>query len=89
MLAVAQVQPETRRENSMDLETGEIYDIESLEALTTIEDKLGRRLVPLSEPQAKELRRMSNRERKRLLAGGPCPCGSGKSFKKCCWKKYK
>lgn len=73
----------------MDLSSGEIYDVCSREELEAIEEKLGRRLVPLSEPQAKTLRKLSNRQRKRLLAGGPCPCGSGKSFKKCCWKKYK
>jgi len=72
----------------MDIETGQIYTISNEEALRKIEAELGHKLVPLTDIQAKELKPLSNRMRKRLLSGGPCICGSGKSFKKCCWKKY-
>ena len=72
----------------MDIETGEIYEISSDDELRRLADKLGHQLVPLTEEHAKELAPLSNRMRKRLLSGGFCICGSGKSFKKCCWRKY-
>ena len=72
----------------MDIETGEIYEISSDDELRRLADKLGHQLVPLTEEHAKELAPLSNRMRKRLLSGGFCICGSGKSFKKCCRKKY-
>ena len=71
----------------MDPRTGEIYDIPNRSAREMLEAHYGE-LVPLTEQQAGELRPLSKRERKRLLAGYPCVCGSGKNFKKCCWKKY-
>lgn len=71
----------------MDPRTGEIYDVPNETIFKKLEDKHGP-LVPLTEKQAKELKPLSNRERKRLLKGWACPCGSRKSFKKCCWKKY-
>ena len=72
----------------MDPRTGEIYQISDDHELEAIESKIGRKLVSLNERQAKKLAPLSKRRRKALLKGMACPCGSGKSFKKCCWKKY-
>ena len=76
------------KEKSMDPRTGEIYQIRDDLELKAIESRIGRKLVPLDEAQAKELAPLSKRRRKALLNGMACPCGSGKSFKKCCWKRY-
>lgn len=73
----------------MDTRTGKIYDVPDLEAKQKLERELNTTLVPLTEKQAVELRPLSNRERKRRLKNGVCVCGSMKSFKKCCWKKYR
>lgn len=73
----------------MDIQTGKIYDVTGPDHLSKLENALGRKLVSLSENQAKELIPLSKRRRKFLLSGKPCICGSGKSFKKCCWRKYK
>lgn len=72
----------------MDPRTGEIYAIRDKEHLKELETTLGK-LVPLTDERAKLLYPLSKRERKRLLRGMSCPCASGKSFKKCCAKKYK
>ena len=72
----------------MDPNTGQIYELQNEEEKKNLEKKLGHRVIPLTDKQAKELKPLSNRRRKALLSGGPCICGSGKSFKKCCWRKY-
>ena len=71
----------------MDPRTGEIYEIENSEQLEKLEKTLGTQLVLLKEEQAKVMMPLSNRARKKLLAGMSCPCASGKSFKKCCGRK--
>ena len=73
----------------MDVRTGNIYDLSGNAEREEVESKLGRKLAPLTEKQAAELRPLSKRRRKALLAGMACPCASGKSFKKCCWRKYR
>ncbi|MFB5622942.1 MAG: SEC-C metal-binding domain-containing protein, partial [Nitrosarchaeum sp.] len=65
-----------------------IYRFKDLKAVEEYEQQTGHKLVPLTEKQAKELKPLSKRLRKKLLNGMPCPCASGKSFKKCCYKKY-
>ena len=72
----------------MDPQTGKIYRDLSPRKLRKLEKDLGRQLVPLTDAQANELQPLSNRMRKRLLGGYPCLCASGKSFKKCCQKRY-
>lgn len=72
----------------MNPETGEIHRFADLEELKKYEDQTGYKLVPLTEEQAKELKPLSKRLRKKLLNGMSCPCASGKLFKKCCHKKY-
>ena len=43
--------------------------------------------VVLSNDQAAKLRKQSIRNRKNWMRNRPCPCKSGKKFKKCCWSK--
>lgn len=69
----------------MDPRTGRMYELTGQEDL----GEAAARLVRLTDEQAKVLRPLSRRQRKRMLKGWTCFCGSGKSFKKCCWKKYK
>ena len=73
----------------MDAKTGTIF--ENLDEIRKkfIQKKIGRKLIPLTDKQVKELKPLSKRRRKFLLKGKACICGSKKSFKKCCWKKYK
>lgn len=72
----------------MDPKTGDIHYFENEEEKEELEKQLGRSLISLTEKQAKELQPLSKRKRKALLNGMSCPCASGKSFKKCCGKKY-
>lgn len=73
----------------MDPRTGEVYRFVSETERHLFEQNTGKKLVPLTEQQANKMKPLSKRYRKKLLAGMACPCASGKSFKKCCWKKYK
>jgi len=43
--------------------------------------------IPLDEEQAKTLSAIPARKRKNWMRNRPCPCGSGKKFKQCCWSK--
>lgn len=72
----------------MDVNTGTIYQVNGESELKKIETTLGTKLVPLTKKQAEELIPLSKRRRKFLMKKGSCVCGSGKSFKKCCLKKY-
>ncbi len=66
----------------MDTETGRIYSEE--EALRLVEKdrkKWERRLAPMPVPPTEtQMRRVPPR----VGRNEPCPCGSGKKFKKCC-----
>jgi len=73
----------------MDINTGKIYEVENEDHLKKLEVDLNTKLVPLTEKQAKNLKPLSNRKRKFLMKKGDCICGSLKSFKKCCYRKYK
>ena len=73
----------------MDPRTGDIYSVANADQLKALESRLRTKLVPLTEKQAQTMAPLSNRMRKKLLAGMSCPCASGKSFKKCCGKKYR
>jgi preprotein translocase subunit SecA len=53
--------------------------------LSEIEKAVGRGIVSISvEPQRVEVRNT----KKKVGRNEPCPCGSGKKYKKCCWPKY-
>jgi uncharacterized protein YecA (UPF0149 family) len=52
------------------------------------EDMLPTRLIPLTPGQYKTLEPMTPGRRKNNMRNSPCPCKSGKKFKKCCWSNY-
>ena len=69
----------------MDMETGEIlYGDEAKEAIANPR----RKMMELTEEEAEMMKPKSKRERKNWMRNKPCPCGSGKKFKKCCWSKH-
>jgi uncharacterized protein YecA (UPF0149 family) len=43
--------------------------------------------IELSRKQARELSMQSLRKRKNWMKNQPCPRGSGKKTKRCCWSK--
>ena len=43
--------------------------------------------IPISNDQAKKLKRVSYKGRKNWMRNKKCKCGSGKKLKKCCWSK--
>ena len=64
----------------MDVRTGKIHSAESMAALMALAGSLPSGLVPMElPPTARQLRRM------RVGKYDPCPCGSGKKFKFCCY----
>lgn len=46
-------------------------------------------LIPIEEKYRDELECMSKSARKNWMRNKPCPCESGKKFKRCCWNKFK
>jgi uncharacterized protein YecA (UPF0149 family) len=71
----------------MDCRTGQIHQMPS-ELAGKIMREEGRKLVPLSDEQVEKLTPMGANRRKNWMRNNPCPCDSGKKFKKCCWGKY-
>lgn len=70
----------------MDVRTGEIIQKET-------EETMQRWLENLSEAERRHIRRMKvpptqkqmSRKPPKVGRNEPCPCGSGKKFKKCCY----
>lgn len=73
----------------MDVNTGEIHYFEDNKSKQKFENKIDYKLLSITDNQAKKLTPLSKRKRKFLMNNKPCPCLSGKSFKKCCARKYK
>lgn len=71
----------------MNPKTDKICDVSSKIVFEKLESQYGKS-VPLTKKQVNKLKPLSKRKRKALLSGMSCPCASGKSFKKCCLKKY-
>jgi len=68
----------------MDCRTGIIYSDEEIEATKKLfrNHTFKQMEMPPTEAQMK-------RRPPRVGRNDPCPCGSGKKFKKCCWDKGK
>jgi uncharacterized protein YchJ len=71
----------------MNIDTGQLHHIDSQHELEE-RRRLGERLVEVSDHDARTLAPMSNGRRKNWMRNQPCPCKSGKKFKKCCWSKH-
>jgi len=59
----------------MDTRTGEIYTRQEVEELLKDNPEYAKFFVPLKSA-------------KRPPRNGPCPCGSGKKYKHCCWNRH-
>ena len=44
--------------------------------------------LPIEEAQLPKLKHQSRARRKNWMRNKPCPCKSGKKFKKCCWGMF-
>lgn len=76
----------------MNIDTGQIHHFDSEDDLTAFRevllDEKRQRLVELSDHDVRTATPMSNGRRKNWMRNKPCPCKSGKKFKKCCWGKH-
>lgn len=72
----------------MNPHTGQIHNFVTYEDLKAKEAEVNQRLVPMTEQQAKKAEPMTASGRKGYMRNQPCPCGSEKKFKKCCWDDY-
>ena len=52
------------------------------------QSNLDRKMVALTDMEADELKEQSPTKRKGYMRNQPCPCGSAKKFKRCCWRKF-
>ncbi len=78
----------------MHIPTGEIVKLKKsfygndekkwLERAADIRQKF----VALSDNEVKTMKPLEPRIRKNIMRNKPCPCGSNKKFKKCCWSKF-
>lgn len=71
----------------MNPHTGEIHH-GTPGVIRALERDAGTPFHPLNEREHAELRGQPLAERKNWMRNKPCPCKSGKKFKKCCWSKY-
>ena len=53
--------------------------------LVSLKDKL----IALTDEEATHLQTLDKGKRKGWMRNQPCPCGSNKKFKRCCWSKFK
>lgn len=67
---------------------GNIHWNLSEEPFRELQAKQETKLIPLTEKQATMLEKHPPRFRKNHMRNKPCPCGSGRKFKKCCWSAY-
>jgi len=72
----------------MDCRTGEIVGPMTEDDIRIIEGVRGRPLARMTHDQALEALPLSGFKRKNYMRNQPCPCKSGRKFKRCCWNKY-
>jgi uncharacterized protein YecA (UPF0149 family) len=89
----------------MEPMTGTIFYLSSDEAKELVEEhrinsngvsdqsdrlmSLEKKMVSLTDSEAEKLEPLDKRARKGWMRNQPCPCGSDKKFKHCCWNKFK
>lgn len=66
----------------MNVDTGEIVFLKDGEAVP-------KGFVEVDRDEYPKLVRMGKDRRKNYMRNKPCPCGSGRKFKLCCWSSYK
>ena len=68
----------------MNVDNGRLY--ENTESIRKAFERQ-ERLAPLTHNQLKTARTLDPANRKNWMRNQPCPCGSGKKFKRCHWHK--
>jgi uncharacterized protein YecA (UPF0149 family) len=68
----------------MQASTGEIFYHDTEEDLKAREKQLQEMLVPIDEEVLPKVKKMNKSVRKGWARNQPCPCGSGRKYKKCC-----
>jgi len=71
----------------MDCRTGDIVSMTTKELEELIDSGQDKHYVPLKKREIPKLTRLSKPKRKNYMKNKPCPCGSNKKFKNCCWSK--
>jgi len=59
-----------------------------LEQLSKIQMEEAKPYVPIEPKDLPRARRLSPARRKAWMRNRPCPCKSGKKFKRCCWNMF-
>lgn len=72
----------------MDCRTGELKKMSSKDWDKLREEGRLDGLAPIEEKDVKKVASMPIPKRKNWMRNKPCPCGSKKKFKKCCWGKF-
>lgn len=77
----------------MDVKNGRLIELqgspEAVEKMKESFEQNNRRpLLEIDEAQREELKPLEPYKRKNRMRNWPCPCGSTKKFKNCCWSKY-
>lgn len=74
----------------MDCRTGDIHHFPpgDFDTVKNGYADMSDHLVEIQGDEVKKMTRMAKPRRKNYMRNKPCPCGSKKKFKKCCWRKY-
>lgn len=67
----------------MNIDTGELISDEQMKKLMSKDPEKAKRYKQVEHATPLQLKR------KNVHRNEPCPCGSGKKFKKCCWANAK
>ena len=70
----------------MHCPSGEIVQLNDEDAIAMLRDR-PLELMPIPSDELEEVKEMNKPKRKNWMRNKPCPCKSGKKFKKCCWGK--
>lgn len=76
----------------MDMRNMEVVmlsDAEHKKLVSDYSERLTRMMVPLTESEAEFAEHLDKPTRKNWMRNKPCPCNSGRKFKKCCWSQFR
>jgi len=83
------------RNDIMDTRTGQIYspeEVQKLKDVMTSESEGSKRASEafkrMIEMKIPPTQNQLSRKPPKVGRNEPCPCGSGKKFKKCCWMRF-
>lgn len=72
-----------------DMEIVMLSEEEATKLVSDRKERIRQRMVPLTEKQAESAKQMDFPTRKNYMRNRPCPCNSGRKFKRCCWSKFR